>query len=124
MPDQEEFFSQKHKRLLKIATWAKYLAWIALGIFIINTILVIFQKQASHQQMMMVTSTTQSGLGYWDMVRLNPLYYLVDIGTDMVATLIRGIIYYVVLKAISLGLTMIVETDINYRENENLGGAG
>ena len=33
MDEQEEFFSPKHKQLLNIATWAKYLAWVAIVIF-------------------------------------------------------------------------------------------
>jgi hypothetical protein len=36
----------------------------------------------------------------------------------MTSVLLRGIIYYLVLKGISLGLNMIVETDINYRERK------
>lgn len=38
MNEQEEFFSPKHKRLLNIATWAKYLAWIALVALIVEAI--------------------------------------------------------------------------------------
>ncbi len=30
MDEQEKFLSANHKRLLRIATWAKYLAWIVL----------------------------------------------------------------------------------------------
>jgi len=64
----------------------------------------------------------QSDLGYWETAKMDPLYYAADIGSDMVKRLLGGFVYYVVLKGISLGLYMIVETDMNYREKENLGG--
>ena len=28
--EEQDFFSANHKRLLSLATWAKYLAWVAL----------------------------------------------------------------------------------------------
>jgi hypothetical protein len=34
--------------------------------------------------------------------------------------LLRGIVYYLVLKGTSLGINMIVETDINYRDQEGV----
>ena len=40
----------------------------------------------------------------------------------MFATVLKGIVYYLVLKGISLGLNMIVETDINYREQKQEAG--
>jgi hypothetical protein len=53
-----------------------------------------------------------------ELFQLDPLYYSIDVMADIVSALLRGIIYYVVLKSISLGLNMIVETDVNYREQE------
>jgi len=46
-----------------------------------------------------------------------------ELGISMTAIVLRGIIYYLVLKGISLGLNMIVETDINYREGSQEGVA-
>jgi hypothetical protein len=40
----------------------------------------------------------------------------------MAAAILSGATFYVVLKGISLGLNMIVETDVNYREVKNQGG--
>ena len=45
MTEQEEFFSPNHKRLLNIATWAKYLAWVVLIVYILWTFGIYFQKQ-------------------------------------------------------------------------------
>jgi hypothetical protein len=122
MEEREEFFSPKHKQLLGIALWAKYLAWFVLAVFILRAGLVIFQKQVNFQQTYAVMGSSTSAQGYWDMVRDDPLYYGFDIGADMAGMLLSGAVYYVVLKGISLGLNMIVETDVNYREKENQGG--
>jgi hypothetical protein len=121
MSEQEEFFSPKHKQLLDIATWAKYIAWVVLIAYIIRTSLVPLLSQASYKQMQSSMGTFQSSFDFWDVVREDPLYYLIDIGSDMVITLLRGVVFYVVLKGISLGLNMIVETDINYREQKEYG---
>jgi len=40
------------------------------------------------------------------------------LGINMSATILRGVVYFLVLKGISLGLNMVVETDINYREKK------
>ena len=121
MNEQEEIFSHKHKSLLNIATWAKYLASLALVLYIILALSIVFQKQAQFQQMQAMTGSFQGSL-YWEAVKQDPLYYLVDIGLDMISVLLRGFIYFVILKGISLGLNMIVETDINYRDKENQAG--
>jgi hypothetical protein len=41
----------------------------------------------------------------------------------MIRVLVEGAIYYLVLKGIALGLNMIVETDINYRDKKAEEGA-
>ena len=33
MNEQEEFFTKKHDKLLAVAFWAKYLAWVALFVY-------------------------------------------------------------------------------------------
>jgi len=120
MKEQEEFFSQKHKQLLNIATWAKYLSWIALALYVVDAIFVIYQKQVGYhqQQVMLDLMLASTGVDY----KANTLYHLVDIGLGIVSNLLKGFISYIVLMGISLGLNMIVETDINYREKEYQGG--
>ncbi|HEX2994642.1 MAG TPA: hypothetical protein VHP14_07455 [Anaerolineales bacterium] len=103
MNEQEEFFEPNHKRLLSIATWAKYLAWVALVIYTLWAMLIVFM------------SFSNNG---------NPIQPPVGLGEgfksaiDVAGTFLKGVIYYLVLKGISLGLNMIVETDINYRDRE------
>lgn len=122
MNNQTEFFSKNHNKLLNIAGWASNLAWLTLVLYIISAALVIFQDQVNYQRMEAAIGSYQNGSDYWATVKMDPLYYLVDLGSFMVKRLLDGFVYYVVLKGISLGLYMIIETDMNYREKENLGG--
>jgi len=121
MSRQEEFLSPEHGKLLNIAIWAKYLAWVVLAIYVFQTGFVIIQRQVNSQQMQAVIGDPISSQEYWDRALDKPIYYLIDIGSDMIYIFLKGVIFYIVLKGISLGLYMIVETDVNYREQENQG---
>jgi hypothetical protein len=105
MTEQEEFFSPNHKRLLDIATWAKYLAWVVLIVYILSAIGTYIQEKnisAYYQQFIGVQHPS----------------YLISIYLECLGVFLRGVVYFLVLKGISLGLNMIVETDINYRERD------
>jgi hypothetical protein len=106
--NEEEFFSPNHNRLLGIALWAKYLAWVVLVIYILWGLLQIFQ----HQTFLIGNSQIQHDI--WSLEEL-------EFTVSMATVLLRGVIYYLVLKGIFLGLNMIVETDINYRERQKAG---
>ncbi len=121
MSRQKEFLSPEHGKLLNIAIWAKYLAWVVLAIYVFQTGFVIIQRQVNSQQMQAVIGDPISSQEYWDRALDKPIYYLIDIGSDMIYIFLKGVIFYIVLKGISLGLYMIVETDVNYREQENQG---
>lgn len=112
MDEQEEFFSQNQERLLVIAVWAKYLAWVALAIYILLVVLQIIQLLMANDNGNFAGPTSQSLI---TMLRDNPFSF-VRFVVNTIATGLKGLIYFVVLKGISLGLNMIVETDVNYRE--------
>lgn len=105
MNEQEEFFEPNHKRLLSIATWAKYLAWVALVAYILLAGMQPFQRE------LISNGGNQIPQDRWLVEQL-------ELVTNMAIIVLRGLIYYLVLKGISLGLNMIVETDINYRDRE------
>ncbi len=71
MSEQKEFFSPKHKRILNIAVWAKYLAWIALIISIFYVIGAYVQERSYYN-----AYGPQSGqfLGFLEMLKRNPSY--------------------------------------------------
>ena len=117
MTEQEEFFSPSHNRLLSIAVWAKYLAWVVLVIYFFWGISVYFQEQ---NMFMYYRAMGTVHSEFSDFLKEVPSYGF-GILIEMAGIFIRGMMYFLVLKGISLGLNMIVETDINYREQE--GGA-
>ena len=101
MNEQEEYFSKKHTNLLSIATWAKYLAWVAPIFFALSALTTLFLiKNISYT------------IG------------IIGITIETMGVLLGAGVLFLVLKSISLGLNMIVETDINYRERkvEEKGG--
>lgn len=111
MTEQEQFFSPSHNRLLNIAMWAKYLAWVVLVIYIIWAALQMLQTGA-------VINNAMPQMGGWLFLLRTDPFRAFELVVNIAATVLRGGIYYLVLKGISLGLRMIVETDINYREQE------
>ena len=108
-----DFFSAKHKKLLWISAWANILAWIALIVYaliMLSTILDIRYDLLSLPQFL--GSSKQGQLG----VVTEYLAIGVKLITRVLEACFPGIVYWLVLKGISVGLKMIVETDINYRE--------
>ena len=118
MNEQEDFLSPKHVRLLNIASWAKYLAWVVLIIF---TLWAIFEFFAD----MNMASGPFGGVGggsigdFSELMRQYPVAAMQLLLSD-ISIFFKGIVYYLVLSGISLGLNMVVETDINYRDNSRL----
>ena len=107
----EPFFSKKQDQLYKIAFWSKAFAWIAL-IFYILLIIATFLAD-SGQYSSSVGTQGPAFIPYLLQNGAQLFSYLVKLGL----MLVRGLAFFLVLKGISLGLYMIVETDINYREN-------
>lgn len=103
MTEQEEFFSPNHKQLLNIATWAKYLAWVVLVVYILWAVGTYVQQQNMHKY-------------YEQFMGIQHPSYKLSMYVESLGVLLKGVVYFLVLKGISLGLNMIVETDINYRE--------
>ena len=107
MEEQNGYFSENHERLLNIATWAKILARVVLMVYILWAVLLLFQNPVLFRTSDSIQTLFKDNL--FDTFRLL---------LNVLATLLRGIIFYLILKGISLGLNMIVETDVNYRERK------
>jgi hypothetical protein len=122
MSEQEEPFTNDQNRLMNIAGWANNLAWAALVAYLILAALTIFLDQVNYQRMQIMTSGFSSSLEYWKMARADPMGYLLQIGSGILRNALAGFIYYVVLKGVALGLYMVIETNMNYREKEKQGG--
>ena len=118
MSEHEDFFLPSHKRLLNIATWAKYVAWIVLGFYMLNAMGTYSQEQ--YRQMFSAVIPSHY-IDFVDMLKQNPLYAF-SLFVEIFSVALRGVVYFLILKGVSLGLNMIVETDINYREQKKAEG--
>jgi hypothetical protein len=102
----DNFFTAKHARLTRIASVANVFAWIILAVQILLVYFRFFQFQ---QSSLMAISD------FMDVLNHN-LLYTIRLVVDLVSVFLQGIVSWLVLKGISVGLNMIVETDLNYKE--------
>jgi hypothetical protein len=114
MSEQEDFLSSKHVGILNIASWAKYLAWVVLIVFTLWAMSEFFaDMNIANGQLSSMRGSLLDFIGLFKQQPMNAISLLLGI----VSIFFKGIIYFLVLYGISLGLNMIVETDINYRDN-------
>lgn len=109
--DLRDSLVSKHKMLLGIASACRIFAWIAL---IVYTLLAIDRCILALQLELPFSFITLSTL----------LATVVDYLLIASNTLLRGVIYWLLLKGISLGLKMLVEIAGNYRMNLPGGSHG
>jgi hypothetical protein len=112
MKEQDSLFSKKHATLWRISMWANGLAPIVIFIFILLAFDQIFQYNT--------VARTQYQTDLLGLISREPIYIL-DVLLQMARVFLQGVVYYVTLKGVALGLDMLVETDINYRENKKEG---
>jgi len=108
----DDFFTKKHTRLANIASVANIIAWIALAVQVLYVGARFFQVQSSYE---MQASFIGQSPDFMEMLSQKPIY-TASLIVDLAGIFVRGIVFWLVLKGISLGLFMIVETDLNYRE--------
>jgi hypothetical protein len=109
MAKQEDFFSRKHNQLLNIATWSKYLAWIVLIFYLLYAIASLIQQIGFVQELLVNPDFVSAA------IKQEPLFF-VNALLGSCQIILSGIALFLTLRGISLGLAMIVETNINYRE--------
>lgn len=110
---EQEYFTSKHAKLDNIASAANTFAWIALIAQILSMGARFIQLQNSYTLQVMSTGFSQPN--FFEMLSQNAIYTF-SLIVDLAGIFIRGIVYWLVLKGISSGLYMIVETDLNYRD--------
>ena len=98
------FFTMKHKRLSMIATAAAVFSWLVLILFVLTTIsefitFIRFQDMATLQE---------------NFEQLPETY--INLFLEMSHSLLQGFTFFLVLRGVYLGLNMIIETELNYRD--------
>ena len=99
------FFTAGHEKLLRIASFANFFAWVTL----------IFQSLYFALSVFNATQNLAMENVFRDPVDTTLLSYTALILNSLANLFLRGVFYWLVLKGISVGLKMIVETDLNYR---------
>lgn len=109
MNEQEELFSPNQLQLWKIAWWANSLSGAVLVVYIISALLQTNQvlHSINYNSNFILNIRSFIFSQPWDALRLS---------MNMLSVILKGVVYYLVLKGVSLGLNMIVETNFNYRE--------
>lgn len=110
---EEGFITKEHGRLINIASVANIFAWIALVSQVLYVGARFIQLQNSYMIQTMSTGFGQPNL--IEMLSQNPVYTF-GLIVDFASIFIRGAIYWLVLKGISVGLYMVVETNLNYKD--------
>jgi hypothetical protein len=95
--------------------WTKYLAWIVFIVYILWTISIYFKEQNMFMYYQGIGNVPYSDFILF--LKRTPSYAF-SVLMEIAGIFLRGVMYFLVLKGISLGLKMLVETDINYREQE------
>jgi hypothetical protein len=109
----EDFFTKKHARLVNIASAANTFAWLALVFQILYMGARFFQYQTSYTMQNLTSGFGQPD--FMNMLSQNPLYTF-GLVVDLANILLRAVIWWLALKGISLGLYMVVETNLNYKD--------
>ncbi len=102
---ESTFFTKKHERLTRIASLANILAWLVLIIYSLAAII----NFNGNRSILLAMGLPPDAMTSMDYVRFV---------INMLRMIVQGAMLWVVLKGIHLGLMMIVETDLNYREQK------
>lgn len=112
----EDFFTAKHALLIRIASIANLFAWV---VFIFHILWVgasfIQTRDMYNIQNMNINLGRNPYPDFMEMLQGHPLY-TASLIVSLAGIFLRGVVYGLVLKGISLGLNMIVETNLNYQE--------
>jgi hypothetical protein len=109
----EQLFTDKHQSLYTIAKWANLFSWVVLVFFVLVLALNIFNSANQFN----AQYSGYMGMNFFQYLIATPealMQYLVN----WLLSLFKGIVFFLVLKGVSMGLNMIIETDLNYRGAE------
>jgi hypothetical protein len=103
----EGFFTKKHKRLSWIATISGIFSWVVLLIFSASTIV----NLADFFDYIGMSSLPE-------LFRTMPVLTM-SVISRFITPAFRGLVYFLLLRGLKFGLNMIIETDLNYREDRD-----
>jgi hypothetical protein len=102
----DNFYTRKHRALSRVSWASGVFAWIVLITYLIISVTNLADFM------------DYSGMGYLKELLSIDLYIVVNLVTKLFKTFFDGVAFFFILKGVSLGLNMILETDLNYRDQE------
>ena len=111
MNNSENLFTEKHKTLYTASQWAQTFAWITLIILCLSSVTEIIKSNNFFQINYMITDYDT----LFEYLGDHPFQWF-TYGINWIIPIIKGFAFFIMLKGTSIGLNMILETDLNYRE--------
>ena len=108
----DSFYTDKHKRLDTIAKAAQVMAWVVLVFVVIFAILRFIGEVNITINFFQGYPVTQS---FQELLKLNP-WYALSLLSEMFYNALKSLIWFLVLKGLSMGLYIIIEIDLNSKE--------
>jgi hypothetical protein len=102
MTNNDELFTPKHKILLRISKTLTVFAWITL----------VFHALLIPSKVLEIT--TPGNPPFLILLQEYPMF-AVNFILGVLNILFNGVLFWLILKGIALGLCMLTETDLNYR---------
>ncbi len=109
------FFTAKHDKALRIATVLKFVAWIAVFYTLLRSVLWYLQIDAWYAGWYMTHGYDTTVNCLFDALNQDRTY-AVKAFIGLASILLRGLAYWFVLRGAAVGLSILVETDLNYRD--------
>lgn len=102
----------KHKIMARIAIFAGSISWVAL-IFYILWSLLVFPETFNQATQQAFTSMRQLPQNYLDLFR--DFDTAVGLVLEVANRVVQGVGWFLILQAVSVGLNMLIEIDLNYK---------
>jgi hypothetical protein len=108
-----DFFTKRHKRLIDVAKIARIVSWI---LFVFYILWAVFNFLNRLSLPYYPSQFSFPGNSLWNALTMAPLV-TIHVTIDSLSQILTGAVYFICLQGISMGLSMIVETSLNYKEN-------
>ena len=116
--DIDTFYTERHKRLDRIALFANILTWVALIIGALAAIAHFIQTKTFLEfQIQARMMGGQTAADFAELLAEEDLL-TISLFVEMFNIFFKGLVYAVILKAISLTLYMVIEIDLNIAESQ------
>jgi hypothetical protein len=112
---KEDILTKNQNQLIRFASFANFFSWLVPIVYILYTGAIFINQQQSY------TISLSALQAYSTLLTMSPLYIASKV-IHLIYILFQGVVYWIILKGIALGINLIVEIDIDrnmVEEDEN-----